>query len=71
MTLIPRVWVLLQHPFWSFVQLLEDDDDENTTTDLVSGAVGEGLGSKKNGASARLLRNWDPTDISNGKVKGN
>ena len=29
---------------WSFVsELLEDDDDENTTTDLVSGAVGEGL----------------------------
>ena len=32
---------------WSFVsELLDDDLDENTTTDLVAGAVGEGLAVK-------------------------
>ena len=32
---------------WSFVsELLEDDLDESTTTDLVAGAVGEGLAVK-------------------------
>ena len=35
---------VLQHRSWSFVsELLEDDDDEQTLTDPVSGPVGEGL----------------------------
>ena len=35
---------------WSFVsELLSDDLDENTVTDLVSGAVGEGLAVKFHG----------------------
>jgi len=55
---------------WSFVsELLEDDLDENTTTDLVAGAVGEGLAVKfmahRNVAGS--LPN--PTDILLGKVK--
>ena len=55
---------------WSFVsELIEDGLDENTTTDLVSGAVGEGLAIKfmAHRKVASTLPN--PTDILAGKVK--
>jgi hypothetical protein len=55
---------------WSFVsELLEDDDDEATTTDLVSGSVGEGLAVKfmaHRKVSAQLP---NPSDVLAGKVK--
>ena len=55
---------------WSFVsELLEDDDDEITTTDLVSGSVGEGLAVKfmaHRKVSANLP---NPSDVLDGKVK--
>ena len=55
---------------WSFVsELLEDDDDENTTTDLVSGAVGEGLAVKFMAHRKVASKLPDPVDILNGKVK--
>ena len=55
---------------WSFVsELLEDDDDENTTTDLVSGAVGEGLAVKFMAHRKVASKLPDPIDILNGKVK--
>ena len=54
----------------SFVsELLEDDDDEATTTDLVSGSVGEGLAVKfmaHRKVSAQLP---NPSDVLAGKVK--
>ena len=55
---------------WSFVsELLEDDDDENTTTDLVSGAVGEGLAVKFMAHRKIASKLPNPTDILAGKVK--
>jgi hypothetical protein len=55
---------------WSFVsELLEDDDDENTTTDLVSGSVGEGLGVKFMAHRKVAGQMPNPTDILAGKVK--
>ena len=55
---------------WSFVsELLEDDDDENTTTDLVSGAVGEGLSVKFMAHRKVASKLPKPTDILDGKVK--
>src|SRR6056300_957155 len=55
---------------WSFVsELLEDDDDENTTTDLVSGAVGEGLAVKFMAQRKVASSMPNPTDILAGKVK--
>ena len=55
---------------WSFVsELLEDDDDENTTTDLVSGAIGEGLAVKFMAHRKVASKLPDPTAILNGKVK--
>jgi len=55
---------------WSFAsELLEDDDDEATTTDLVSGSVGEGLAVKfmaHRKVSAQLP---NPSDVLAGKVK--
>ena len=55
---------------WSFVsELLEDDDDENTTTDLVSGAVGEGLAVKFMAHRKVASKLPNPTDILSGKVK--
>tara|TARA_Y200000002_G_scaffold68079_1_gene52912 strand:+ start:3068 stop:4159 length:1092 start_codon:yes stop_codon:yes gene_type:complete len=55
---------------WSFVsELLEDDDDENTTTDLVSGSVGEGLAVKFMAHRKVASKLPDPMDILNGKVK--
>ena len=53
---------------WSFViQLLTDELDESTTTDMVSGAVGEGLAvvpwSQKSGKQVA-----QPSEILDGKV---
>ena len=55
---------------WSFVsELLEDDLDENTTTDLVSGSVGEGLAVKFMAHRKVASQMPNPTDILAGKVK--
>ena len=55
---------------WSFEsELLEDDDDENTTTDLVSGAVGEGLAVKFMAHRKVASKLPKPIDILDGKVK--
>jgi len=55
---------------WSFVsELLDDDLDENTTTDLVSGAIGEGLAVKFMAHRKVASSMPNPTDILNGKVK--
>ena len=55
---------------WSFVsELLEDDLDEDTTTDLVSGAVGEGLAIKFVAHRKVAAKMPNPTDILSGKVK--
>jgi len=56
---------------WSFVSELldEDDTDESTTTDLVAGAVGEGLAVKFM-AHRKVAANMpNPSDILAGKVK--
>jgi len=55
---------------WSFVsELIEDELDENTTTDLVSGAVGEGLAVKFMAHRKVAASMPNPTDILAGKVK--
>jgi len=55
---------------WSFVsELIEDDDDENTTTDLVSGSVGEGLAVKFMAHRKVASKLPDPTEILLGKVE--
>ena len=55
---------------WSFVsELLEDELDENTTTDLVSGAVGEGLAVKFMAHRKVASSMPNPTEILAGKVK--
>jgi len=55
---------------WSFVsELLEDELDENTTTDLVSGAIGEGLAVKFMAHRKVASSMPNPTDILQGKVK--
>ena len=55
---------------WSFVsELLEDKLDENTTTDLVSGSVGEGLAVKFMAHRKVAASMPNPTDILAGKVK--
>lgn len=55
---------------WSFVsELLDDGLDENTTTDLVAGAVGEGLAVKFMAHRKIASSMPNPTDILNGKVK--
>ena len=54
---------------WSFVsELLEDELDETTTTDLVSGSVGEGLAVKFMAHRKVASRMPNPTDILAGKV---
>lgn len=55
---------------WSFVsELLEDDIDDSTTTDLVAGAIGEGLAVKFM-AHRRIAASMpNPSDILAGKVK--
>lgn len=55
---------------WSFVsELLEDNIDENTTTDLVAGSVGEGLAVKFMAHRKVASSMPNPTDILKGKVK--
>ena len=55
---------------WSFVsELLDDELDENTLTDLVSGSVGEGLGVKFMAHRKVAASMPNPTDILAGKVK--
>lgn len=55
---------------WTFVsELLEDDDDESTTTDLVAGSVGEGLGIKFMAHRKIASSMPNPSDILSGKVK--
>ena len=55
---------------WSFVsELLEDDLDETTTTDLVAGSVGEGLAVKFMAHRKVAAEMPNPSDILKGKVK--
>jgi len=55
---------------WSFVsELLEDDLDDGTTTDLVAGAIGEGLAVKFMAHRKVASSMPDPSDILSGKVK--
>ena len=55
---------------WSFVsELLEDDLDEETQTDLVSGCVGEGLAIKFSAHRKVAAQMPNPTEILSGKVK--
>ncbi len=55
---------------WSFVsELLDDGIDDGTTTDLVSGAVGEGLAVKFMAHRKIASKMPNPEDILDGKVK--
>ena len=55
---------------WSFVSdLLDDDDDPEITTDLVSGAIGEGLAVKFMAHRKVAASMPNPSDILVGKVK--
>jgi hypothetical protein len=56
---------------WSFVSelLFDEDEDENTLTDLVSGAVGEGLAIKFMAHRKVAAKLPNPTEILKGKVK--
>jgi hypothetical protein len=55
---------------WSFVsELLDEDEDETTTTDLVAGAVGEGLAVKFMAHRKVAGQMPNPSDILTGKVK--
>lgn len=55
---------------WMFVsELLDDDLDQNTLTDLVSGAVGEGLAVKFMAHRKVASKLPKPEDILSGKVK--
>jgi len=54
---------------WSFVSELLDDEDDETTTDLVAGAVGEGLAVKFMAHRKVAGQLPNPTDILSGKVK--
>ena len=55
---------------WSFVsELLDDDLDEATTTDLVAGAVGEGLAVKFMAHRKVASSMPNPSDILAGKVR--
>jgi len=55
---------------WSFVsELLDDEDDEETLTDLVSGSVGEGLAVKFMAHRKVASEMPNPSDILSGKVK--
>jgi hypothetical protein len=55
---------------WSFVsELLDDNLDEETTTDLVAGSVGEGLAVKFMAHRKVAASMPNPTDILDGKVK--
>jgi hypothetical protein len=56
---------------WSFVSelLFDDEEDESTLTDLVSGAIGEGLAIKFMAHRKVASKMPNPTDILAGKVK--
>jgi len=55
---------------WSFVsELLDDDIDEDVTTDLVSGSVGEGVAVKFMAHRKIASQLPNPTDILAGKAK--
>ena len=56
---------------WTFVSelLFDDDEDESTLADLISGAVGEGLAIKFMAHRKIASKLPDPTDILKGKVK--
>ena len=55
---------------WTFVsELIDDEDDEETLTDLVSGSVGEGLAVKFMAHRKVASEMPNPTDILAGKVK--
>jgi len=55
---------------WSFVsELLDDNLDEQTTTDLVAGSVGEGLAVKFMAHRKIAASMPNPSDILSGKVK--
>jgi hypothetical protein len=55
---------------WSFVsQLLDDGVDDDTTTNLIAGTVGEGLAVKFMAHRKIAGRMPNPTDILKGKVK--
>jgi len=55
---------------WSFVsELLDDNLDDTTTTDLVSGAIGEGLAVKFMAHRKIAGQMPNPSDILSGKVK--
>jgi hypothetical protein len=56
---------------WTFVSelLFDDEEDTDTLTDLISGAVGEGLAIKFMAHRKVASKLPDPTDILNGKVK--
>jgi len=56
---------------WAFVSelLFDEDEDENTLTDLVAGAVGEGLAIKFMAHRKVASKLPDPTEILRGKVK--
>lgn len=56
---------------WSFVSelLVDDDTDEDTLSDLISGSVGEGLAVKFMAHRKIAAKMPNPTDILSGKVK--
>jgi hypothetical protein len=56
---------------WSFVSelLFDDEEDKDTLTDLISGAVGEGLAIKFMAHRKVAAKLPNPTDILSGKVK--
>jgi hypothetical protein len=55
---------------WTFVsEMLDDEDNENTTTDLVAGSVGEGLAVKFMSHRKIASKLPNPSDILAGKVK--
>lgn len=55
---------------WAFVsELIEDDIDDSTTTDLVSGSIGEGLAVKFMAHRRVAASMPNPEDILAGKVK--
>jgi len=55
---------------WTFVsQLLDDEDDTDTITNLIAGTVGEGLAVKFMAHRKVASKMPNPTDILSGKVK--
>ena len=54
---------------WTFASDLIEDDDDETTTDLISGTVGEGLAVKFMAHRKVAASMPNPTDILAGKVK--